>query len=118
MYPYLALIPLALIFVGFAYRRRTNVHVPLMVGAILLDLVMIIQLEVNRAVVAKAIGAVTPLLKFHIAVAISAVLAYVVMIVTGILLLKGKLVRRPHKMLGLYVLVSRSIVSITAFGVV
>lgn len=118
MYPYQALVPLSVIFVGFLYRRRSRIHVPIMVTAILLDLVMIIQLEVNRHVVAKAAEAVTPLLKFHIAVALSTVLVYLVMIVTGTLMLRGKKLRRPHKMLGFYVLLSRTVVSITAFGVV
>lgn len=118
MYPYQALVPLTLILVGFHFRRRTRVHVPLMVSAILLDVVMIVQLETNRSVVAKAAAAVTPLLKFHIGVALTTVIAYLAMIVTGILLLRGMRVRKPHRVLGFYVLIARSLVSITAFGVV
>ena len=118
MYPYLSLVPMTLIAIGFVLRRQRRAHVPLMLVAILLDVGLIIKLETSRQVVDKAMHAVSPLLKFHIAVAVSTVLAYCVMLVTVSMLLWGARTRKPDKLLGLYVMVARLIVSVTAFFVV
>ena len=89
--------------------------------AIIWDLILVGQIELNRGVVIKAIQFTqnTFLLNIHVSIALLTVLLYGVMIYTGRKLLKGEVSLRPvHRRFGLTTLGFRFFVYITSFFIV
>ncbi|OIQ17130.1 MAG: hypothetical protein BM556_13015 [Bacteriovorax sp. MedPE-SWde] len=107
-----------LMLIGVAKRRNKTVHVRIMGMSILWDILLILQIEVSRSAILKASKVMTnPLmLKIHLFFAISSVILYVMMIVTGRKMLQGNYDVRPtHKKLGWTTLVFRILTLVTSF---
>jgi uncharacterized membrane protein YozB (DUF420 family) len=96
-----------LVALGIAKRRRPRVHVPVMLAAGLVDLVNLLLVEYHarasrgRGAVEQGIGIFASggdlLPHVHVAVSTLCILSYVVALVTGFRLLRGRPVRSWHK---------------------
>ncbi len=92
-----------------------------MISAITWDLLLIIQIELNRGAIAKAAKAANneALLNIHILIAILTVVFYGIMVYTGRKIIKGELLLRPrHKICGIITLVLRLLTYSTSFFIV
>lgn len=86
--------------------------------AIIWDLLLVLQIELSRGAIAKASKAMTNpwLLNFHVTIAVTTVLLYFVLGITGTQLNKGKNNLRPwHKKLGVLALTLRTLTLITSY---
>ncbi len=109
---------LSLIFLGVAWRRQRRKHVRTMIFAILWDVLLIAQIEFSRHAVEKASQVMKNpiILNVHVSLAVSCVVLYVMMGVTGRKLLLGQSNVRPlHRNLGWGTLALRIAVFITSF---
>ncbi len=103
---------------GIIKRKDRSLHVKVMSSAIIWDVILILQIELSRSAIAKASKVMTNpmMLKIHLFFAISCVLLYVAMVITGRKLLSGKNeVRKKHKALGLITIVFRLLTFATSF---
>ena len=110
-----------LLGMGVLCRRQRSRHVRLMSVAIAWDILLVVQIELNRSALAKAAQFLTNklLLNVHVAAAILTVLCYGIMIYTGRSLLRGETsLRRLHRQLGWSTLGLRLFVYVTSFFVV
>ena len=92
-----------------------------MSSAIIWDLILVGQIELNRGAIMKAVQFTknTLLLNVHITMALLTVLLYGIMICTGRRLLRGKKALAPaHRRLGLITLGFRLFVYVTSFLIV
>lgn len=112
-----ALIVLLFTF-GILKRRSRNVHVKTMYAAIFWDIALILQIELTRSAIVKASKAITNpmMLNIHVALALTAVILYFILIYTGRKLVSGqKEVRQKHKLLGWSAYITRILVFVTSF---
>ncbi len=89
--------------------------------AIIWDIVLILQIELSRSAVLKASKVITNtlMLNVHVAIALTTVIFYVLMILSGRKVLKGEMSFRPkHKRLGYLTLGLRILTFITSFWAV
>ena len=89
-----------------------------MVSAIIWDVILILQIELTREAVEKAVKVTSNsmLLNIHVALALTSVLFYIAMILSGRKLLKGdQSIRGRHKKMGFTTLILRTLVFITSF---
>jgi len=102
-------------------KKKRMTHAKIMSVAIIWDLLLIVQIELNRKAIEKAIKVSTnpSILTIHIALALSSVVLYMFMIYTGRRILKGNnsLIKR-HRMMGRLTLLMRILTYITSFWVV
>jgi uncharacterized membrane protein YozB (DUF420 family) len=119
---YLFQIQSALIFslmcAGILNRKQRNRHVPIMATVIVWDILLILQIELNRSAVEKAMRALTNpmMLNIHISIAVSCVVLYVFLILTGRKLLNNDLqVKKLHRRLGWSAFVLRLLTLVTSF---
>lgn len=111
---------LLLIYVGLYYRKNRKKHVPIMLTAIIWDILLILQIELTRGAIEKASKVVTNplLLNFHVSIAVGSVLCYFALIFTGNKLLKGnKNFIKFHKPVGLVAVTLRTLTYITSYFV-
>ena len=109
---------LLLLFIGVYFRRQRPRHVRIMTSAIVWDIILVLQIELNRGAIAKAVQVTQNkwLLNVHVSLAVSCVLLYFVMFYTGTKLLKNKNIYRPrHKLLGMITLILRILTFATSF---
>ena len=109
---------LSLILVGVYYRSFRAKHVKIMASAITWDLLLILQIQVNRQAIQKAAKAIENpmMLNIHVSIAVLTVLIYFALIYTGRKLLKGQSNIRPkHKLLGWSAVVMRTLTFVTSF---
>jgi len=107
--------------IGILVRRNRKLHVRIMSLAMIWDVVLILQIELNRSAILKASKAVSnPLiLNTHVGIAVATVLLYGVMVYTGRALLAGKNeIRQKHRFLGYSTLFMRVLTLITSFWAV
>ncbi|MFZ4712422.1 MAG: DUF420 domain-containing protein [Bacteriovoracaceae bacterium] len=112
---------LLLIYVGVYYRKKRDKHVKMMASAIIWDVLLILQIEITRQAVAKALKpeSNSALLNFHILIAVITVILYCAMFYTGRKMLKNDYsVRSKHKAMGIITVVLRTSTYITSFLVV
>jgi hypothetical protein len=87
------LIVLALAY-GIVNFRNRKIHVPVMLGCFVADVVLVLAIELNRAAVEtavdQAVHPTNPLLVFHIVVSLMTVVLYGVLTYLGFGLLKGQ----------------------------
>ena len=83
MFHLLSTFVLVLLAAGVLLRRRRAIHIPIMLAAFSLDVASVLAIELNRGAIKKAISGPTPLLFFHVAVSVSALLFYGAMFVLG-----------------------------------
>ena len=89
-----------------------------MLLAIVWDIILVLQIELSRGAIEKAskVTSNTNILNIHVSLAVSAVVLYVLMILTGKKVLKGNRdILGLHKKLGLLTLLMRTLTFITSF---
>ncbi len=107
-----------IMFVGLYWRRNRKKHVPAMLTVIIWDILLVLQIELNRGAVAKAVKVVSNrmILNIHVGLALSTVLIYFAMLYTGGKVLKNNLsYRKKHKWLGLLTVTLRLLTYMTSF---
>lgn len=112
---------LTLMIVGIINRKNRSRHVKIMATTIIWDILLVLQIELNRGAIIKASKAVTNamILNIHVTIAVSTVLIYFVMIYTGRKLLKGDASARSlHKKMGWTALTLRILTFVTSFWAV
>lgn len=112
-----SLIYLLMIY-GITQRKNRKIHVPVMSTVLLWDVLLILQIELSREAVAKAAkAAINPmLLNVHVTFAVLSVVFYVLLVITGRKLLKGKQAMRPkHRVFGWTAFVLRTLTLVTSF---
>lgn len=87
------------LLVGYAYRRRPRVHVPLMVTAFVVDMAIVAYIEIDRDAIATAEAHMSPLMVVHIAISVAVILLYFGQIASGIRNVRGKR-SRWHRLAG------------------
>lgn len=116
---------LALMIFGITRHKKRMQHVKIMSLVIIWDILLILQIELNRGAIKKATDALQNLpvdkimLNIHVSIAVTTVLLYLAMIYTGRKVLKGypSLLER-HRILGYSTLVMRVLTFVTSFFVV
>ena len=109
---------LSLILIGVYLHKKRKIHVRIMLTAIIWDILLILQIELNRGAVAKAAKAAsnTMILNIHVSLAVLTVLFYFAMLHTGRKLLAGANEIKPlHRKLGWTTVVLRTLTFITSF---
>ena len=106
---------------GFLNRKNRKIHIPAMGIAITWDILLVLQIELTRGAVNKAmkVDGNPGLLNFHVAVTVLTVFLYVFMGRTGYLLKKGVIQpKRSHKLVGCLTILCRLSTYITSFFIV
>lgn len=101
-------------------KRNISLHTKLMGTAIAWDILLVLQIELTRGAVAKAMKApANPLiLNIHVAMAITCVLLYFVMIYSGRKIMSGdRSLLKLHRLSGALTLTLRTLVFATSFFV-
>lgn len=107
--------------IGIYYRHNRARHVKIMSFTIIWDILLILQIELSRSAILKASRAIenTMILNIHVAIAITTVIFYGLMIFTGRKLLKNEQgIRSKHKLLGWTTLTLRILTFVTSFWAV
>lgn len=117
-----------LMFAGIYVIRQQNRrrHIQLMSTAMLWDILLILQIEFTRSAIATAVEplANAMILNIHISIAVSCVILYIAMAITGTKLLssncqeKFSRIRLWHKRLGVLTIIMRILTFGTSFFVV
>jgi hypothetical protein len=108
----------ALMVFGISKRKQRKVHVPTMISVLTWDILLILQIELNRGAVEKAAKAlVNPLiLNIHVSLAVSCVVFYFLLIFSGRKLLKGdQTYRLRHRFFGWTAFILRTLTLITSY---
>lgn len=108
----------SLLIFGVLKRKDRFTHVRTMYTVLAWDVILILQIELSRSAIAKASKAmVNPMiLNVHVSFAISSVLLYVALFITGRKLLAGNHeIRKKHKILGWSAVVLRTLTLVTSF---
>ena len=106
---------------GIYLRCQRTIHIKMMSTSIIWDILLILQIELSRGAVMKASKAVQNpmILNIHVALALTTVLLYAAMVITGYKLYKGSLTVRPkHRILGWLTYTIRILTFITSFWAV
>jgi len=109
---------LSLIFYGVYQRANRQKHVKIMASAITWDILLVLQIQLNRSAIQKAVKVVENpmILTIHVCIALSTVLLYFALIYTGRKLLSGQSdIRSKHKLLGVSAVVLRTLTFLTSF---
>jgi hypothetical protein len=107
--------------VGLYFRRSRRKHVKIMSFAMVWDVILILQIELSRSAILKASNALSnaKALNIHVAIAVSTVLLYVLMIYTGRAVLSGQeKMRSKHRILGYSTFFMRVLTLVTSFWAV
>jgi uncharacterized membrane protein YozB (DUF420 family) len=108
----------SLMVFGISKRKQRKIHVPTMIAVLTWDILLILQIELNRKAVEKAVKAlVNPIiLNVHVSLAVSCVVFYFLLIYTGKKLLAGdKNFRARHRLFGWTAFALRTLTLITSF---
>lgn len=109
---------LSLILIGVYFRKHRKTHIKFMLTAIIWDILLILQIELNRNAIAKASKAVsnTMILNIHVSLAVLTVLFYFAMLYTGKKFIGGDSSIRPlHRKLGWTTVALRILTFATSF---
>ena len=107
-----------LMIYGISKRKNRKIHVPTMSAVLIWDVLLILQIELSRDAVEKAVKAsVNPmLLNIHVTFAVLSVVFYVLLVFTGRKLLAGDNKIKPrHRLFGWTAFVLRTLTLITSF---
>jgi uncharacterized protein (TIGR03382 family) len=117
----LATLAFLLLVAGWTQRRRRARHVPLVLSAIALDLLLVIWLEVSRGVVERTMHDHFPVLRWaHIGSSTLAVVAYFPTLWLGFRMLRtpdDAALRRRHAAVATTALVLRAVGFVCMWGV-
>lgn len=89
-----------------------------MKGAILWDLALILQIELTRSAIAKAVKTHENsfILNFHVSIAVLTVLLYGLLFITGRQMLNNHYQNRPkHKFIGILTIILRTSTYLTSY---
>ncbi|MDO9183324.1 MAG: hypothetical protein Q7U04_13000 [Bacteriovorax sp.] len=103
---------------GISKRKQRKIHVPTMIVVLTWDILLILQIELNRSAVEKAAKAmINPvILNIHVSFAVSCVVFYFLLIYSGRKLLKGNnSYRLRHRIFGWTAFALRTLTLITSF---
>lgn len=117
----LLIVLLMLVGVQFARKHKRAQHVKIMAFAMLWDILLILQIQLDRSAVQKAAKALTNpmMLNIHVSIAVSTVVFYIFMVLSGRKVLAGMTSALPkHKFLGQITLILRILTLITSFWAV
>lgn len=107
-----------LLCVGLWKRRNPNIHIPVMVTAFIIDLLLVLYIEYSRSVIEMVIheaAEMSLLLKIHVPISITAFLLYFPLIILGVLVRRGNTQWQPwHKRVGITFIVFRGANYITS----
>jgi len=78
-----------LLVAGIAVRKNKYSHIPFMVSAFVIDILMVLGIELNRHAIRTAYTTHDRIMQIHIVISVLVVLLYVFQIVTGIRKAKG-----------------------------
>ena len=112
---------LSLLFFGawlILKKKNRDLHVKTMLLAIVWDIILILQIELSRGAIEKAskVTSNPNILNIHVSLASSAVVLYVLLIMTGKKILKGNRdILGLHRKMGLLALLMRTLTFITSF---
>ncbi|MEB3287313.1 MAG: hypothetical protein VKJ04_07405 [Vampirovibrionales bacterium] len=115
---------LALIGIGLWKRRDMKIHVPAMLAAFGLDVMLVLIIEINRQAIETVAASVkTPdahaLLLFHVSVSLATVILYAVLTYLGFKVLKGNRgLLKLHRNLAAVFLLCRLANYVTSFYVI
>lgn len=107
-----------LLLYGVYSRKNRYKHVKIMKTAIIWDLLLVAQIELTRQAIMTASKVTTNpmILNIHVTLAVSTVLLYLVVYLSGRKLLNGdESTRKFHKPIGLVTLTVRILTLITSF---
>jgi hypothetical protein len=97
MFKIAATIALVLICAGVLNRRKRTIHVPLMLSALTIDIVMLLIIEFSRSAIETAVHTPLPtILLIHIIFSVLLVCAYLYMLFFGLKLLIKNQGRTMH----------------------
>jgi uncharacterized membrane protein YozB (DUF420 family) len=108
----------ALMVWGITQHRQRLRHVRIMASAMIWDVILILQIELSRGAILKASQAPTnPLmLNIHVSIAVTTVLFYIAMVLTGRRLLRGETaLYNRHRKLGYATFALRVLTFATSF---
>ncbi len=108
----------SLMVFGITQRKNKKIHVPTMATVLIWDVILILQIELSRGAVEKASQAVvnSMILNIHVAFAVSSVVCYVLLVITGRKLLAGNnQIRAKHRIFGWTAFVLRTLTLATSF---
>ncbi|MGE3611190.1 MAG: hypothetical protein AB7I27_16480 [Bacteriovoracaceae bacterium] len=111
----------ALMAFGLYKRKKRNLHIRIMSAAMIWDIVLILQIELSRSAILKASKVVSNpiLLNIHVALALTTVVLYGVMIFSGRKMLAGEMqFRSKHRILGYSTFLLRVMTFVTSFWAV
>lgn len=112
----ISIVACVLLAVGFMYRRKRRVHIPLMLSAFVVDMGLVLYIELSRGAIDTARTTTSGLMIFHIAISVGVVLLYFWQIYTGIRRVRGA-AASSHGATGLTLLVLRLGNLVTSFMV-
>ncbi len=110
-----------MIFGALLAKKNRRVHVRMMSFAIAWDVILILQIELTRHAVEKAIRVAnnSMILNIHVSLAVLTVFLYIFMIILGRKVLKGdNKFLAAHRKLGVTTLIMRILTYITSYSVV
>jgi len=110
-----------LLSIGIYKRKERKWHIPLMASAIVWDILLILQIELNRSAVMKASKAMENpmLLNIHVALALSSVFGYLFLLFSGReLKIFNMRFKKHHKWVGISTYILRFLTLVTSFFVV
>jgi len=112
-----------LISVGIMFRRKMEVHIPLMASAFVIDVALVLIIELQRHAVEKVIGEVTAaspsaFVIFHASISLLVILFYIALGITGSKTLKDRSKLAVHKKLAYIFIGLRLINYVTSFWMV
>lgn len=109
---------LVLMIFGITQAKKRSLHVKIMSTAMIWDIILILQIELSRSAILKASKAMSNpmLLNIHVSIAVTTVVFYVFMVLTGRKVLAGQnqLIKR-HRKLGYTTAVLRALTFATSF---
>lgn len=103
---------------GIIKRKNRKIHVPTMAAVLIWDVILILQIELNRGAVEKASKAVINpmILNIHVTFAVLSVVFYILLVITGRKLLAGEhQIRAKHRLFGWSAFTLRTLTLITSF---
>lgn len=109
---------LALLYFGVFKKSNRLLHAKIMKISIAWDILLVLQIELTRHAIAKAVrpNENSALLNFHILIAVTVVILYVFLFILGQQLLKNNFKnKKRHKVLGILALLLRTSTYITSY---
>ena len=113
---------LLLMYAGVALllmnKANRKLHVKIMSSAMIWDVLLILQIELNRGAINKASKAIENpmMLNIHVLLAVSSVVCYIIMALTGRQILKGNLNKvSKHQLMGRITILLRTLTYATSY---